>query len=152
MDGHNPNKPSVSIFFPDVEKAWKTIYNVQRMKRLNGVWRMPQDLSELQKLFSDCSKVIAAVGDETRQSIMMALMEQPGEGMRVGVITEKTNLSRPAVSHHIGILRDAGIIRQNKRGTMNFYCLNPDQTAVLNLRKLCQGILDAMDQCGRKRS
>ncbi len=112
---------------------------------------MPRDLSELQRLFSDCSKVIAAVGDETRQSIIMALMEQPGEGMRVGAITQKTNLSRPAVSHHIGILRDANIIRQDKRGTMNFYSLNPDQTAVRNLAKLCQGILDAMDQCGRKR-
>lgn len=111
---------------------------------------MPQDLSELRRLFSECSKVIAAVGDETRQSIITALMEQPGEGMRVGAITEKTNLSRPAVSHHIGILRDADIIRQNKCGTMNFYSLNPDQTAVQNLRKLCQGILDAMDQCDRK--
>lgn len=111
---------------------------------------MPQDLSELRRLFSDCSKVIAAVGDETRQSIIMALMEHTGEGMRVGEITHRTNLSRPAVSHHIGILRDAGMIRQNKRGTMNFYYLNPDKTAILNLSKLCQGILDAMDQCSMK--
>ena len=110
---------------------------------------MPQDLSDLRRLFSDCSKVIAAVGDETRQSIILALMEHAGEGLRVGEITRKTNLSRPAVSHHIGILRDADMIWQNKRGTMNFYCLNPDKTAILNLGKLCQGILDAMDGCGR---
>jgi len=111
---------------------------------------MPQDFSELRKQFSDCSKLIAAVGDETRQSIIMALMENPGEGLRVGAITQKTNLSRPAVSHHIGILRDADIIRQNKQGTMNYYYLNPEKTAILNLRKLCQGILDAMDRCGRE--
>lgn len=108
---------------------------------------MPQDLSALRRLFSDCSKAITAVGDETRQAIIMALMEHTGEGMRVGMITQKTNLSRPAVSHHIGILKDADMIRQNKRGTMNFYCLNPDKTAILNLKKLFQGILDAMDQC-----
>jgi len=105
----------------------------------------------LQRLFSDCAKVIAAVGDETRQSIILALMEHTDEGLRVGAIAEKTHLSRPAVSHHIGILRDADIVRQNKHGTMNFYYLNPDKTAILNLSKLCRGILDAMDRCSRER-
>lgn len=45
-------------------------------------------------------------------------------GLRVGEITEKTHLSRPAVSHHLRILRDAGVILMRKEGTKNFYYIN----------------------------
>jgi ArsR family transcriptional regulator len=44
--------------------------------------------------------------------------------MRVGEITEKTHLSRPAVSHHLKVLRDCGLVSLEKQGTMNFYFLN----------------------------
>ena len=42
-------------------------------------------------------------------------------GVRVGTITEKTHLSRPAVSHHIQILKEAGILKVRKEGTKNYY-------------------------------
>lgn len=45
-------------------------------------------------------------------------------GMRVGEVTQHTHLSRPAVSHHLKILKDAGIVKFIKRGTMNFYYTN----------------------------
>jgi len=45
-------------------------------------------------------------------------------GLRVGEITEQTHLSRPAVSHHLKILRDAGIIEMRKEATKNFYYIN----------------------------
>ncbi|WP_342543881.1 metalloregulator ArsR/SmtB family transcription factor [Lysinibacillus sp. FSL K6-4013] len=44
--------------------------------------------------------------------------------MRVGEITEQTHLSRPAVSHHLKILRDAGVILMRKEGTKNFYYID----------------------------
>lgn len=47
-------------------------------------------------------------------------------GARVGAITEKTNLSRPAVSHHIKILKDAGILKMRKEGTRNYYYFDAD--------------------------
>jgi len=108
---------------------------------------MQQDLTKLKKLFSRCSKGIAAVGDETRQTIIIALMECNDEGMRVGAITEKTHLSRPAVSHHIKVLLDADIVSVKKSGTMNFYYLNPDKAAIKAMLQLCQGILDVMNAC-----
>lgn len=108
---------------------------------------MPYDLTKLRELFTKCSKGIAAVGDETRQSIILALMEGSADGLRVGAITEKTNLSRPAVSHHLKVLRDAEIISVRKEGTMNFYYLNPDRVTVTNMLHLCQGILDIMSAC-----
>ena len=52
------------------------------------------------------------------------LMESNCDGMRVGEITGKTHLSRPAVSHHLRILLDANMVGVTKRGTMNFYWLD----------------------------
>lgn len=108
---------------------------------------MPHDLTDLHNLFSKCSKSIAAVGDETRQSIIIALMEGSVDGMRVGAITKQTHLSRPAVSHHIKVLLDAEIASVRKVGTMNFYNLNPNKVAITNMLHLCQGILDVMADC-----
>lgn len=75
--------------------------------------------------FLSTSKVLQAIGDETRQNIILALMETPCHiGMRVGAITEKTHLSRPAVSHHLRILKEAKIVNVRKEKTMNFYSIN----------------------------
>ncbi len=43
------------------------------------------------------------------------------KGIRVGDITKKTNLSRPAVSHHLQIMKEAGLIKVRKEGTKNYY-------------------------------
>ncbi|MDR1131908.1 MAG: winged helix-turn-helix domain-containing protein [Oscillospiraceae bacterium] len=73
--------------------------------------------------FIKCQKLLIAIGDETRQSIIAALMEAGCEGLRVGEITAKTHLSRPAVSHHVKILLDCGLIGLDRQGTKNFYYL-----------------------------
>ena len=38
-------------------------------------------------------------------------------GVRVNEITEKTHLSRPTVSHHLQILKDAGVLKVSREGT-----------------------------------
>ena len=50
-------------------------------------------------------------------------------GVRVGEIAEKTNLSRPAVSHHLQIMKDVGIIRVRREGTKNYYYFDPEMEA-----------------------
>ena len=77
---------------------------------------------ELADSFRSVGEILTAIGDETRQHIMIEMMKM-GEctGARVGEITERTNLSRPAVSHHLQILKNAGILKVRKEGTMNFY-------------------------------
>ena len=57
----------------------------------------------------------------------------------VGEIAEKTHLTRPSVSHHLQILKDAGIINVRKEGTKNFYYISADETqwkAIADLMKL----------------
>lgn len=76
------------------------------------------------KLLAQAGPLLAALGDETRQSIVGALLNADEVGLRVGQITEATNLSRPAVSHHLKVLKDAGAVTLIKRGTMNFYFID----------------------------
>jgi len=74
--------------------------------------------------FTKCRKLLIAIGDETRQNIITVLMGTSCTGLRVGEITVRTHLSRPAVSHHLRILLDCGIVSVDKQGTKNFYSLN----------------------------
>jgi ArsR family transcriptional regulator len=73
--------------------------------------------------FIKSRKLLVAIGDETRQTIITVLMGRCA-GMRVGEITEKTHLSRPAVSHHLKIMLDCGLVTLDKQGTKNYYSLN----------------------------
>ncbi|SCC42824.1 Transcriptional regulator, ArsR [Bacillus mycoides] len=84
-----------------------------------------EQLNVIKKGFIDSQKVLLAIGDETRQAILLVLMETECQtGLRVGEITKQTHLSRPAVSHHLKILREAGIILMRKEGTKNFYYID----------------------------
>ncbi|MCL1873113.1 MAG: metalloregulator ArsR/SmtB family transcription factor [Clostridiales bacterium] len=73
--------------------------------------------------FSKNRKLLIAIGDETRQNIITVLMGNC-TGLRVGEITARTHLSRPAVSHHLRILLDCGLVSLDKQGTKNYYSLN----------------------------
>lgn len=80
------------------------------------------------KEFEICKKAIIAIGDETRHRIIMTLLQSETIGLRVGEISKKANLSRPAISHHLQILKKAKIISMKKQGTKNYYYINADET------------------------
>jgi ArsR family transcriptional regulator len=68
------------------------------------------------------SKVYTALGDEHRQRILLTF--EPGEQLNVGQIVEVSTLSRPAVSHHLKILREAGVLLSEKRGKEIYFWIN----------------------------
>lgn len=80
-------------------------------------------MSDLAKQFDACRSTFIALGDENRQHIVIELLENFG-GLRVNDIAKRVHLSRPAVSHHLKILKEAGIIDMFKRGTKNYYHMN----------------------------
>lgn len=81
----------------------------------------------LAESLSACSKILTAMGDETRQYLIIEMMKCGNcNGVRVCEITEKTNLSRPAVSHHLQIMKNAGIVKVRKEGTKNYYYFDPE--------------------------
>lgn len=105
-----------------------------------------QDINQLAEEFKSCQKVLLALGDETRQHLILNMM-QMGEcsGVRVGAITEKTHLSRPAVSHHIHILKDAGLIQMRREGTKNYYYFDPDTEAMNRLLRMLTHAKELME-------
>lgn len=94
----------------------------------------------LSKEFKDCQKAFIAIGDETRQHIIIALLESDYNGIRVGDITKKTHLSRSAVSHHLRVLKDANIINMRREGTMNYYFINASETQWSKIHNLTEHI------------
>lgn len=96
-----------------------------------------QDIKKLAIEFKQCRKILLALGDENHQHLILEMM-QMGEcgGVRVGAITEKTNLSRPAVSHHLQILKDAGLIKMRREGTKNYYYFDADTEAMNQLLQM----------------
>lgn len=89
-----------------------------------------REIDKLAKDFQSFQKVLTAIGDETRQYLLLIMMRSDNcDGMRVQETAEKTNLSRPAVSHQIQILKDAGLLKIRKEGTKIYYYYAPDLDA-----------------------
>ncbi|WP_397326481.1 ArsR/SmtB family transcription factor [Pediococcus ethanolidurans] len=85
---------------------------------------------ELQKIkagFVQTQDIFLALGDENRQLIIVSLLEAGCDGMRVGELTTRTHLSRPAVSHHLKILKEAKLVSIRKDGTKHYYAVQPSQ-------------------------
>ncbi len=80
-------------------------------------------LEKASEEFKGCAPIFIALGDITRQKICLDLASAPCEGINVAELSAKTTLSRPAISHHLKVLKDAKIIVPEKRGTQIFYKL-----------------------------
>ncbi|MBL8519657.1 MAG: winged helix-turn-helix transcriptional regulator [Betaproteobacteria bacterium] len=68
------------------------------------------------------AKVFTALGDEHRQRIL--LLFDKGERLNVGQIAEVSTLSRSAVSHHLKILREAGVLQSEKSGKEIYFWID----------------------------
>jgi ArsR family transcriptional regulator len=76
----------------------------------------------------DICSCFKAMGDPVRVSILKALC---CERLCVGDIVARVNLSQPAVSHHLRILREAGLVNTEKEGTTVYYTMNKDRVSGL---------------------
>lgn len=97
------------------------------------------NILDIQKDFERVQPILNVIGDQTRQLVLLVLMEtRCTEGMRVGEITARTHLSRPAVSHQLKILKDIGLVSMREEGTMNFYYIDvmKNKELLANLKKL----------------
>lgn len=106
----------------------------------------------LAKEFNECRPVLSVLGDTTRQSIILSLLENMHKGgMRVNELAEEIHISRTALSHHLKILKECGIIGLREEGTKNYYYLNYRSSRVTALmrffRKIEEVQSDKCDQC-----
>jgi DNA-binding transcriptional ArsR family regulator len=66
---------------------------------------------------------IQALGNETRFEIVKLVRERE---MAAGTIAQRFQLTRPAVSQHLGLLREAGLLDERRVGSQRLYVVRPE--------------------------
>jgi DNA-binding transcriptional ArsR family regulator len=69
------------------------------------------------------AKVLDALGDPTRRAVLELIR---GGARAVGEIAGELPVSRPAVSQHLHVLKEAGLVRDRKDGTRRLYSVDPE--------------------------
>ncbi|HCW52163.1 MAG TPA: transcriptional regulator [Clostridium sp.] len=116
---------------------------------------MKYEFPEMEQLaldFKKNQKVLTAVGDETRQYLLMIMMQSDSSGSRVIDIAENSSLSRPAISHHMQILKNAGIVKSRKEGRYIYYYLDPSASYIDNLIDLLKKVKEMVKFCPERTS
>ncbi|MBU0904763.1 MAG: metalloregulator ArsR/SmtB family transcription factor [Planococcaceae bacterium] len=86
-------------------------------------------------VFRACIPLFQTFSDPARQDIILLLAEH--ETLSVNEIADQSLLSRPAISHHLKILRDNRLVQIEQKGTQRYYSLSLE-TSVEQLKELIQ--------------
>lgn len=73
---------------------------------------------------TDLIQTFSALSDETRLAVVERLMAE-GE-LPAGVLVDHAKLSAPAMSRHLKVLREAGLVQQRVEGTKRLYSVRPE--------------------------
>lgn len=84
-----------------------------------------------------CAPIFSMLQDDRRQEITQLLFEN--HELSVSSLTDRLSLSRPAVSHHLKLLLDAGLVSVRQDGKERYYQLNL-KTALDLLKNLTASI------------
>jgi DNA-binding transcriptional ArsR family regulator len=86
-----------------------------------------------------------ALGDPTRRAIFERIAERP---RAVVELARELPISRPAVSQHLKVLKDAGLVMDHAAGTRRVYSLNPEGVGALrtDLERFWRSALAAFKQ------
>jgi len=68
------------------------------------------------------ASVLAVLADPTRRALLDLLRREP---LPVGDLARQMPVSRPAVSQHLKVLREARLVREHRRGTRHYFGLDP---------------------------
>jgi DNA-binding transcriptional ArsR family regulator len=77
---------------------------------------------------ANAMRALSALGDPTRRTIFERIAERP---RAVGDLARGLPISRPAVSQHLKVLKDAGLVRDIRAGTQRIYQVDPDGLTAL---------------------
>lgn len=77
-------------------------------------------MAQLHRHARDAATLLKAMGNEKRLFILCQLA---GRGMSVGELLSRLDLSQPALSQHLALLREAGLVETRRAGQTIFYSL-----------------------------
>jgi DNA-binding transcriptional ArsR family regulator len=88
------------------------------------------------------SNALAALADPTRRAVFERLAARPSA---VGILARDMPVSRPAVSQHLRVLKEAGLVIESAAGTRRIYRIDPRGIAAMRdwLEALWSAALDA---------
>jgi ArsR family transcriptional regulator, zinc-responsive transcriptional repressor len=87
------------------------------------------------KTFQRAANLLKQVGDPTRLQVITLLSEREHH---VGGLCDQFNMSQPAVSHHLALLRHGGIVERRRQGKNNVYTLTDTG---YRLSKIVKGVI-----------
>ncbi len=82
--------------------------------------------------------ILKALAEPVRQDILMMFMLD--KRLNVSQVVERSELSRPAISHHLKILKQAGIVTSRKEATEVYYSLAQQDSVVSKLQRLLAAV------------
>jgi DNA-binding transcriptional ArsR family regulator len=89
------------------------------------------------RLAQTSARRFAALGDPTRLQVFALIARSP---LSVAEVAARLPVSRPAVSQHLKVLADAGLVQMESVGTRNLY--RPDADGVATLRDFIDSLWD----------
>jgi ArsR family transcriptional regulator len=87
----------------------------------------PLETNEARRL----AAALKIIADPARLQLLSLIQAQPGGEACVCHLTEPLGLSQPTVSHHLKVLRDAGLVERERRGSWAYYRVIPEPLAAL---------------------
>lgn len=80
--------------------------------------------------FEGTERMFKALGSEARLRILGLLKDR---SLCVNALSVRLDMSQPSISRHLGILKNAGLVRGEKRGNMVHYSINPESMDEIRL-------------------
>ena len=87
------------------------------------------------KTFERAASLLKQVSDPTRLQVITLLSEREHH---VGGLSDQFNMTQPAISHHLALLRHGGIVERRRQGKNNFYTLTDTG---YRLSKIVKGVI-----------
>lgn len=84
-------------------------------------------ITEIPADFKDTADIFIALGDEHRQRMLLTF--EKGEKLNIQQIVSTTTLSRTAVTHHLKVLHQSGILDSEKSGKEVYFWINKELVA-----------------------
>lgn len=124
--------------------------NVQMFKHLSveGVFKamnknqdtLKQKKIKLLEELQHSTDIFKAMADPVRQDILLMFMLK--KKLNVSQIVEQSPMSRPTISHHLKILKQAGIVDSKKEATEVYYWLTTSNSVVKKFKRIIAALED----------
>lgn len=80
---------------------------------------------------AELARAFKVLSDPVRLRLLSLVAAGPDEGICACDLTEPLGRTQPTVSHHLGVLRDAGLVTREQRGRFAYWAAAPERLAVL---------------------